>query len=739
MSEKEFIKNITVKKIIFHSQESNYAIFSGLLEKQEFVFKGAVSDISEGDTLDGEGVLKSDGRGDYYQMSFFIAHIPSDVSEISQYLTGLKIPGMGKKTCYKIAEKYQETLFDIVESGSPADIQIKGVGQDKIVSLFQKLNETIQIRGLTMFVSKLGLGMKMSSKILDFYGQDAVEKIKANPYRLMFDIEGIGFEKADAIGLKIGVPPNSSFRIRAMLYHRLRERGNKTGSTRFEFLNFFYQCESSLKFVSRDELMSVIWGLYENKRISLYQIGDIQYLSTSQDFYSEKSIAKHSWRLIDDLAHVRRNINIDSYLSELAMKGKAVSLTPSQAKAISGAVVSNFSLLIGPPGRGKTFTVKLLIDILSRFGHINKSKVGLVAPTGIAAKNLGNAAGMPAETIHRLLKYVPETGEFEFNEENRLENLDFVAVDEASMLDVNIGHSLLRAIANKTQVVVIGDKDQLQSVDRGAVLRDLMRYSRIPIFELKEGKRFSEESAIGIVSDDINNGRAPSVVNKKGGGFYFKKAIAGADIVAQLLKCIRVAKKQFNCTLNDIQVLTPKVVGGLGSDELSRVIKEFANPHEDRPTLWFQERCFSDGDRVVLTQNLYTKGVYNGDIGYVCFVNEKLGTLYVEFDTELVEFKGAELRLLSLAYALSVHKSQGSQFKVVIMPFHKELSFMLHRSMVYTAITRAKEAFIGIGDYSVLLRSKDYDVSDDRVTTLVEHLESKILRIDSIETLYRVL
>lgn len=730
----EFLKSIKVKNIIFQSNDSAYVIFEGTLGRDLFTFKGTCPDISIGDLLDGEGVLKKDHYGEHFQMSYLVVHIPSETSEIANYLKSLQVKGLGERTCLKIAEKYGSTLFNYVEEDAPELIEIKGVSSEKISLLFEELKETVRVRSLQMFVVNLGLGMKLATKLTEYYGDDAEKLVRQNPYRLMFDIEGIGFERADTVGTTLGFKSDSEQRIKALIFHVLNEVGKSTGSTKIQFKDFYFNLVDKLgTLVSPQKILDVIWQLNAKGVVYLFQNDAVNYISTTVDYMNEKGVAKHVWRLTDDLSAVAE-IDVEQYLSDQHQKGNKIQPTPSQLLALKGIVNNNLSLLIGAPGRGKTFTVKIVIDILIKYGVINKDKVGLAAPTGIASKILEEATGFPASTVHRLLKYLPETGDFEYNEYERMEELDLLLVDESSMLDAYMSNCCLRAVANKTRVVLLGDKNQLSSVDKGSVLRDLIKFGGVPTYELVEGKRFSEDSDISICAEDINSGNPPSVVNKSGGNFFFKKAFSQHQIKQELLSYIVKAQQQFGLELDDIQVLTPMVVGTLGSDALSLMIKTSLNPTPKNESVVYKEKMFGLNDRVILRQNMYDKGVYNGDIGKVISVisNQKI---VVEFSKEIAEFSGAELSQVDLAYAVSVHKAQGSQFPVVIMPFHSTYGLMLYRSLAYTGITRTKLKFIGIGDFSSLAYAAKNDISEHRETTLLGHLNQANLRISELQTL----
>jgi len=479
----------------------------------------------------------------------------------------------------------------------------------------------------------------------------------------------------------------------------------------------------------------ILWDLKESNLIYLFVNEGVQYISSAQDYISEKGIAKHVWRLSDDLSVVRERVSIEEFIRFKKKFGTVLELTDSQYDAVNLIMKSNFSLLIGAPGTGKTFTVKTIIEMLQHFGFIRDGGVGLAAPTGIAAKILDGATGILAQTVHRMLKFQPETNDFYYNDYERLEQCDLIIVDEISMLDVNLANSVLKAVANKTQVVFIGDKNQLPSVDKGAVLRDLMLFPDVVVAELTHGRRFSDESGIGICAKDINNGMPPSCVNKPSGDFYFKKSFGINSLQKDIVSYFTKAIEQLHCELDDIQVLTPKVVGELGSANLSKMIKAAINPSNYAPTIKYNEQEFSVGDRVVLLQNMYTKNVYNGDIGKVISVTPSQRRLVVEFKDEVADFVGGEINFLTLAYAISVHKSQGSQFPIVLMPFHQIYGTMLYRSLVYTGVTRAQKAFIGLGDFQSLAYAARVDNSIHRKTTLLGHLTEQNFRIDQRSTL----
>ena len=732
----EFIKNITVKRVIYESPDSAYVIFEGTLNGNEYTFKGASQPVDVGTVLDGEGVMQNDRYGQHFKMSYMIPHVPTEQMEIAKYIQSLKVPGIGAKTSEKIAEKYGAQLFDYVEEGAVDQVVIKGVSESKIEALFQEMVETVRVRSLQMFVINLDLGMKLASKLIEYYGDEAERLVRQNPYRLMFDIEGMGFEKADKVARKLGFSHDCEERVKALIYRALDYIGRSTGSTSIVLQHFMALCLEKLgRLVDANKVVDVIWHLRDKGIVSLFECKNIQYISLTTDYMNEKGVAKHVMRLCDDLSTVR-NVDVDAYLAEKNSNlDEKIELKPSQMRAVKGIVKNNLSLLIGAPGRGKTFTVKLVIEALIASGDVKSDAIGLAAPTGMASKILGASTGRESSTVHRLLKYQPETGTFHYNEYERMEELQLLIVDEISMLDAYMANSLLKSVANKTQVVLIGDKYQLPSVDKGSVIRDLIESNMIPVYELTEGVRFSERSELGVCATDVNEGRPPSVVNKPGGSFFFKKGDTPENILKLILEYIQRSISQFQVELDDVQVITPKVKGVLGNLSISKYIKEALNPTDIGSSVIYGDKCFGMSDRVILKQNMYAKSVYNGDIGKVISVFPREKKIVVEFKDQIAEFEGAQLTVLDLAYAITVHKSQGSQFGVVIMPFHSSHGIMLYRSLVYTGMTRSQKAFVGLGDFNSMVYAAKTDNSDLRITTLLGHMLDINFRIDEKSSL----
>jgi exodeoxyribonuclease V alpha subunit len=725
---------VKVSHIIFSDPITDFVVFGGDFNNQSYIFKYSIPSISVGDQFEIIGSIIEDEQDLVVQVTSALPFIPKTIVDLHQYLLSLDIKGLCKNIVDKLVFGTVSDFFDLISAHRKDSIIIKGVPPFVIQQVIYKISPTISFRDSQILLNKLQLGDVLSESLIKHYGADLLSIVYADPYQLMFDINAVKFSLVDSIAMKLGLASNSHSRIEAMLYVLLFDNLKSLGSSYILLDSFVEISSSKLRGNYKIETILLrIWSLVIKGRIVIYSFDGLQCVSLLSDYQVEMQIAKHVRRLSEDISSARSQVDIRKYVKDRYNEG--IKFTEGQVAALETLVRSNFGVLVGPPGTGKTFIVRHILRVLIEYGVIKSDKVAMAAPTGKSANVLSQATGRPVSTIHRLLRYHPDTDSFYYDEFCKMEDLEILIVDEFSMVDMYMGNSLLQSVSCNTQVILLGDKCQLQSVEKGCVLRDIVGHNGAVVCDLFEGKRFKNTSDIGICSKDIMNGFPPSSVNKKGGSFYFKSAVSVRDIESEILSYIEKTSKIYNLSPLDIQVLTPKVVGSLGSVSLSNIIKERFNPVSDVDCISYGGSSFSVNDRVVIQKNMYKKEVFNGDVGIIISVNSDDASLIVKCGKVLVTLVGWEIGQLTLSYALSIHKSQGSQYPVVIIPFHTVLEYMLYRSIIFTGVTRSQVAFVGIGSFDALCYGVNRDISQDRMTALSGHLSNTVNRISDFNTL----
>lgn len=725
-------RKIKVTQIIYRDSVSDFVVFLGLCNNEVMTFKVVFSGVSVGDFLDGRGVVKEDNHGDFIKLDSVRVFIPESHDELVEYIVDLEIPALDTDVAKKVILSLGADPLDVLASPDIHDFSVNGVEVEVLEQLIGALSVVITAYKTDLLFAKTNLSPKIFNSLLKHYGSSFFPVIYNNPYDIIYTVSGVHFDVADLIAEAVDFPLDSPERFEALLYIEIVGYLSNTGSSCVpvdEIVGYFTSgCDLTDKQIKKH-----LWVLSESSRVVFFVYDDEKYLSLSSDFNVELGIAKHVSRLCDDLTFARKQLDVDGYVKIQSESGLV--FTDSQKETFRGVVNANFSIVIGGPGTGKTFTVKHLIAFLLDGGVIDPERIALAAPTGKSANVLSDATGYSVSTVHRFLKYQPETGVFLHDEFFKLDNLDLLVVDEFSMVDMSMSHSLFQAIPSVTQVIILGDTGQLESVGKGSVLRDLISYGGVPVFELSEGKRFSNESDIGISSKDIQNGQPPTVVNRPSGSFFFKKALFVSDIEREILNYIPKCAKLSGVDVLDVQVLAPNVVGRLGSVALSRLIKNCFNPPIEGGSLVLGDKVFNLKDRVVVEKSIYLKDVFNGEVGTIVGLDNERCIVDVQFGTRMVTLEGREVGYLALSYALSVHKSQGSQYSVVIMPFHSSQGRMLYRSIVFTGVTRARSIFVGVGSFDELCRGVFTDLSKNRKTVLTGHLSSLVYRITAFDTL----
>ena len=701
-----------VDHFLYYNESNTYGVLELDTEDDDVICTGRFPGLTEGETIEVSGEW---GDHPTYGVQLKVLNYeiiePTDILDMERYLASGAIKGIGPSTAKKIIKHFGEDTFRIIEEEPERLSEIKGITERKAISIATQMSERHELRNVVMFMQKYGISNSMAIKLYDEYGSQIKSIILNNPYKLAREVNGIGFKRADEIAAKTGVKLDSEFRIQCGIIHCLKEASTDghTYLPREELIRSAYEllgvCESDIE-RQLDEL-KIERQLIEVKsedRLNIY---------LSEYYQIEKNCAVKLLTLTrysDRISASELDREIKSIESELDIE-----LHDLQREAVVKALSEGLFILTGGPGTGKTTTIKSIISGLER----RNLRFVLAAPTGRAAKRMSETTGYEASTIHRLLsiKHNPEEradAYFEMNEDNPLD-VDAVIIDEASMVDIFLFNSLLKAISPGCKLIIVGDSNQLPSVGPGQVLKDMLDSGVCPNVELKYIFRQSNESHIVTYAHMINNGEQIDFTTKYEDFFLLKRDNYEEIRQALLYLICEKLPKHFNTSPMQIQVLTPMKKGALGVWELNRILQEYINPPSDKKVeLEYGENIFRVGDKVMQTKNNYDmewdimstygisaqrgKGVFNGDIGIIDHINKPSRLIRITFDDgREAEYSYETLEELELAYAITIHKSQGSEYPVVIMPLLGGPRSLLYRNLLYTGVTRAKDCVVILG------------------------------------------
>ena len=693
-------------RITFYNEENGFLI-GKLKETQgvdEIAIVGKAPNVQCGETLLLSGTWTIHPKhGKQFSFEKFESKLPASAYGIRKYLASGLIHGIGKTYAKKIVDHFGADTLRVISDESARLREIEGIGKMRAKSIKQAWEEQKSVREVMMFLQTYGVTDSLCLRLVRKYGNEAKTILETDPYRIIREVKGIGFKTADRIALNLGLASNGPPRIDAGILHVMQESEDQ-GHTHFERRAISLQAIELLQAGSQ-EVEKRIDILLSQSEITESRSGWIQLPSTAR---AESTLA-HS---LQALIHGRTSL--PSILTEKAIKWAqekaGFGFAEEQKLGVSQALESKVSILTGGPGTGKTTILRALVSILKA----KKTKVFLTAPTGRAAKRMAESTGHFAQTVHRLLKFEPSQGGFSVNEHNPL-ICDYLIMDEASMLDTRLAAALIRALPSNAHLLLVGDVDQLPSVGSGNVLKDLIDCGDLPVTRLKVTFRQSDDSGIVGLAHSILSGKSapPSILEltsplPRHQDVHFIRAISPEDCVRTVCElCKNILHKALRINpKTDLQVLAPlhRGVGGIGN--LNDQIRDAINP--DGATHIMGSMLFREGDKVIQTRNNYDKDVFNGDLGIITKVDTLNGVLEIDFDGKLVMYERMEVTDLQPAYAISVHKSQGSEYPVVIFPLLKQHFMMLQRNLVYTGLTRAKRKVIFVGDpaaYAMAIRN----------------------------------
>lgn len=735
----EFLNGI-VESIVFKSDDTGYVVSKIRVDKDCINAVGIVPFLKEGQSvkLKGQWVLhKQFGR--QFNIDEYEEILPDSIDGIKRYLSTGIIHGIGPITAKKIVDRFKEETLDILENNIERLQEIEGIGEKKFKIIYESYMEQKDLKDIVIYFQGHGMTTNQCIKIYKKFGVDSKAIILENPYILSDEISGIGFITADRIAKSLGVELISPFRIQSGIRYVLNQF-SASGNTYMPKENLIEEVGKLLN-VSSELVEENLYNLVLETKIKIEKINDIEAVFSLPYYYCELGVTN---KIITLSIENFRNINADVEFEIKSFERKNnIKFAASQREAIVGAFENGIEIITGGPGTGKTTIIKAIIEIYEN----NGMKVLLGAPTGRAAKRMTESTGREAKTIHRLLEMGVSEDENSYFGKGEGEPLeaDVVIIDEASMIDIMLMHSLLKAIKLGTRLIIVGDVDQLPSVGAGNVLKDLIESNFIKVVRLKDIFRQGEASLIVTNAHKINNGEMP-YINRRDGDFFFENKEDLEEILFTIIDLINRRLPKFNKgwdKYRDIQILTPTRKGILGVQNLNNKLQEVLNPKAStKKEKELKEVIFREGDKVMQTKNNYSLkwvrvngngesegvGVFNGDMGFIQSINEEEKTITIVFDDERkVVYDYIYLDELELAYAITIHKSQGSEFKVIITPAFMGSPFLMNKNLLYTAITRAKELVVVVG----IPKALKYMVSNTKVMERYSSLKDRIIDITS--------
>lgn len=698
-----------VDLITYFNQESGYMIARLVPEgkRERITVVGSVAALKEGETIEVEGDWVSHPKyGRQFKIESYRQVHPSTLEGIQKYLGSGLIKGIGPVSARRIVAHFGAQTLEIIDADPYRLLEVDKLGKSRVDLIARAWKDQRRIKDVMVFLQSHGITTGYAVKIFKQYGQEAIQRVRENPYRLERDIVGIGFRIADRIARNMGLAADAPERIQAGMRYLL-VRGSEEGHVFLPVEVLMQQCKDILG-VNAELFPPALETLRADDGISKE---DLRYYLPPL-YYAEVGLASSLKRLLRTPAAVK----LDS--PRHTGTGEGLQLSPSQWEAIDLAARKKVIVLTGGPGTGKTTITREILALFESKGL----EVALCSPTGRAAKRLAEATSRAAKTIHRLLEFIPAERAFRKNYDNRLE-VDALIVDEASMIDVALMHSLLQAIPDTAHLVIVGDIDQLPSVGPGNVLRDIIASGTVPVVRLTEIFRQARESQIVLNAHRVNRGEPPSISNREASDFFFleeEDPARSAELIEDL--CARRLPARGHDPMRDIQVITPMYRGETGAVNLNLRLQQRLNPHGQSYNHGDVE--LRVGDKVMQVKNNYDKGVFNGDTGIIAGLDMDEQQMRIKFDSSL-SYDFAELDELTLAYAISTHRAQGSEFPVVVMPLTTQHYVMLQRNLLYTAFTRAKEMIVVVGTQKALNLAVENDAVALRYTTLMQRLRGE--------------
>jgi exodeoxyribonuclease V alpha subunit len=697
--------------IIFKNEENGYTVAEVEDNKDIFTIVGVIPYINIGINLklQGEWVIHPQ-FGQQFKVDFSEEIMPDTAAGIEKYLSSGFIKGIGPSTAKKIVDKFGVETFQVLDNNIERLMEIEGIGEKKIGIIYESYMKEREIKNIMIFLQTYGITPNQCLKIYKRFGKDAITKLKDNPYILTEEISGIGFKTADKIARNLNIEPTSPYRIKSGINYIINQFCG-VGNT---YIPLEILTEESKNLLEVDA-QHIEENIYESVIGGKLKIEEIQGRNCAYTPYFYNAEVYTAGKLLSLSLNIPGKITIDipAEIKEYE-KINSIEFSPSQIEGIMGAVSNNLEVITGGPGTGKTTIINCICYIFDKIGR----KISLAAPTGRAAKRMSEATGREAKTIHRLLEIGQiddENVDFKKGEEEPLD-CDVLILDEASMIDIVLMYNLLSAVSLSTRLIIVGDVDQLPSVGPGNVLSDIINSGAVKVVKLRDIYRQAKESMIIVNAHRINNGEMP-FLNEKDKDFYFIRTNNKDSISDTIISLINERLPKFNKgwdKVKDIQILTPMRKGPLGVNALNKKLQEILNPpsnnKKEKP---YRTIIFREGDKVMQIKNNYSlkwerikgtgdkegSGIFNGDVGYIEKIDEDNDIMSIIYDDDKrVDYDSLYLDELEHAYAITIHKSQGSEFKVVIMPSFMGPPLLMNRNLLYTGVTRAKKLVVVVGE-----------------------------------------
>ncbi|MFH0787947.1 MAG: ATP-dependent RecD-like DNA helicase [Pseudomonadota bacterium] len=713
----------SIERITFHNEENHFTIAKMKIKGRRDLLTiiGHLFSITPGEVLKIQGYYEQHPKyGQQVRVENYESVIPATLVGIEKYLGSGLVKGIGPEMAQRIVKQFGLATLDIIEKDIQQLSKVDGVGPKRIGQIKAAWKEQKEIRRIMIFLQGYGVSTGLATKIFKTYGQQAVTRMQENPYTLATDIFGVGFLTADRIAEKMGIARDAMIRLQAGLTYILQQKSEEGQVCLPE--EALIQAGSNQLAVNSDLLDQALKELIHNKHLRSQQTekGETLLFLPYLDF-SEEGIARRIGILLKEIP------GNDGRMGEIIAQGEKslrLSLSVKQKEAVQRALSQKILIITGGPGTGKTTIIRSILEIFKRLNR----RCLLMAPTGRAAKRLSEVTHYPAATIHRALGYNPKLGGFQKDEEHPLP-ADLVVIDEASMVDTSLMFHLLKAVPDQASLILVGDVFQLPSVGPGNVLSDLIESQRIPVVQLNQIFRQGEGSLIVVNAHRIHQGEMPILVKEelsRNQEFYFLEQEDPERAARWILELVqeKLPKRYSLDPLQDIQVLTPMYKGAVGAENLNLFLQEHLNPNQR--SLQRGPRCFKIRDKVMQIRNNYDKDVFNGDIGRVSKIDPENQEVWVNFEGRFVVYDFSELEELVLAYAISVHKSQGNEYPAVILPIMIQHYILLQRNLIYTAITRAKRVVVLVGTKKALAIGIKNNKPQQRNSFLKERLTKNI-------------
>ena len=711
-----------IERVTYHNVDNGFAVLQVKVKGRNDLVTvvGNTTSVTAGEHVEATGDWSIDRQhGQQFRASELQTTHPASAAGIEKYLASGAIRSIGPKLAAKIVGIYHDQTLEIFEKAPDFLLHIKGIGPERVKRIRQSWQEQKEVRKIMLFLTEHGITSGRAVRIYRTYGHEAIAKIKANPYQLADDIRGIGFKTADELAATLGIDRDSPNRARAAVRYSLQELASKghCGYPEPGVIEHTTQLVEIEQRIVEEAVLSVV----SDGHVVRESVDGEPWLYLASLYRAEVGLAQSVHRLASATPHPLPSIDVEEAITWVEQQLN-IDLAAGQQEAIRQACQHKLLVITGGPGVGKTTLVRSILEIFSA----QKLTCVLAAPTGRAAKRLAETTERTAKTIHRLLEFNPATGDFKRNTHQPLKG-DLFVLDETSMVDVVLGYQFFRAVPSEACVILVGDVDQLPSVGPGSVLADLIASNVVPVVRLTEIFRQARQSRIITAAYAVNHGQLPDMsASAELTDFYVVESNEPEAIQNMVVKLVkdRIPTRFGLDPKQDIQILSPMNRSLLGARNLNQVMQEAINPGNNGPEVQRFGWTYRIGDRVIQNENNYDRDVFNGDLGLVEKINRIEQLLTVNFEGRAVEYDFADLDELALAYVLSIHKSQGSEFPCVVIPLHTQHYLMLQRNLLYTAVTRGKQLVVIVGTKKALGMAIHREDTGQRYTALTKRLQA---------------